>query len=298
MPVAVPEKSEHLAGGPEHRSAGSGHGRAVTRVGVVRYINTLPLIHGLGRVRGMALVPDVPSRLVDRLAEGDVDLALCSVVDAVRAPVPVRIVPVGMLGCSGPTLTVRLYSRVPWERVRTLAADTDSHTSRALAELVLRRRFGADVQVVDFARASGGRDPGTDAMLMIGDKVIADAPAAGTWPHEMDLGEAWHAWTGLPFVFATWLARDRMDESSAARVRTAARVLDHQRRHNRERIDAIVAREAAPHGWPADVARHYLADLLRFDLDARAREGLARFFAECAAVGLLPRAEVPADLDW
>ena len=291
MAVAVPEVSTP-------RSQSSPDLGAVTRIGVVRYINTLPLIHGLGRVRGMSLVPDVPSRLVDRLAEGEVDLALCSVVDAVRCPVPVNIVPVGMLGCCGPTLTVRLYSRVPWARVRTLAADTDSHTSRALAELVLRARHGAEVQVVDFARASGGRDPGTDAMLMIGDKVIADAPAAGAWAHELDLGEAWHSWTGLPFVFATWLVRVGIDDTTAARVRTAARVLDHQRRHNRERIDAIVAREALPHGWPAEVARRYLGELLRFDLDARAREGLARFFAECAAAGLLPRAEVPADFGW
>ena len=291
MAVAVPDQAS-LRQGPAVPAA------EATRVGVVRYINTLPLIHGLGRVRGMSLVPDVPARLVGRLAEGDVDLALCSVVDAVRSPVPLRIVPVGMLGCCGPTLTVRLYSRVPWGRVRTLAADTDSHTSRALAELLLRRRHGADIEVIDFARASGSRDPGTDAMLMIGDKVIADAPAAGAWPHEMDLGEAWHAWTGLPFVFATWLAREAMDDVSMARVRTAARVLDHQRRHNRERIDAIVARESEAHGWPAATARTYLRDLLRFDFDAKAREGMRRFFAECASVGLLPRAQAPADLAW
>ena len=291
MAVAVPEVSTP-------RSQSSPDLGAVTRIGVVRYINTLPLIHGLGRVRGMSLVPDVPSRLVDRLAEGEVDLALCSVVDAVRSPVPLRIVPVGMIGCCGPTLTVRLYSRVPWSRVRTVAADTDSHTSRALAEVVLRKRLGAEPGFVDFARASGSRDPGTDAMLMIGDKVIADAPAAGAWPHELDLGEAWHAWTGLPFVFATWLTRDDADAAAQARVRTAARVLDHQRRHNRGRIDAIVAREAGPHGWPAGLARTYLRDLLRFDLDARAREGLARFFAECAALGLLPSARVPDDFAW
>ena len=72
-------------------------------------------------------------------------------------------------------------------------------------------------------------------------------------------------------------------------------MLDHQRRHNRERIDAIVAREAAPHGWPAALARTYLRDLLRYDFDARAREGLARFFCECGALGLLPAARVPGD---
>ena len=271
---------------------------AATRVGVVRYINTLPMIDGLGRLEGMTLVPDVPSRLIGRLASGDVDLALCSVVDAVRGEVPAAIVPVGMIGCDGRTLTVRLYSKVPWAQVRTVAADTDSHTSRALAEVILRRRFDASPAFADFDRASGSRDPGTDAMLMIGDKVIADAPAAGTWPHELDLGAAWNEWTGLPFVFAAWLARTDADDSARARVRTAARVLDHQRRHNRERVDAIVAREAAPHGWPAELAREYLGGLLRFDLDARAREGLARFLAECHALGLVPTARVPADFEW
>lgn len=271
---------------------------AVTRVGVVRYINTLPMIDGLGRLEGMQLVPDVPSRLIGRLASGDVDLALCSVVDAVRGEVPAVIVPVGMIGCDGRTLTVRLYSRVPWERVHTVAADTDSHTSRALAEVVLRRRFGASPEFSDFAQASGARDPGTDAMLMIGDKVIADAPAAGSWAHELDLGAAWREWTGLPFVFAAWLARTDMDDATRARVRTAARVLDHQRRHNRERIAAIVAREAASHGWPPDLAHEYLGGLLRFDLDSTARAGLARFLQECHALGLVPAADVPRDFDW
>lgn len=272
-------------------------GRRATRIGVVRYINTLPLIEGLGALAGHELVPDVPSCLIGRLASGDVDVALCSVIDAVRSPVPVRIVPAGMIGCRSRTLTVRLFSRVPLGEVRTVAADTDSHTSRALAELVLMRRHGVRPSFADFPRASGRTDPGTDAMLLIGDKVIADPPPAGAWPHQADLGEEWHAWTGMPFVFATWLARAEADEACRARVRTAARVLDHQRRHNRERIDAIVRREAARHGWEAGLALHYLRDLLRYDLGADARDGMARFLAECHAAGLAPAAAAPADFD-
>ena len=270
-------------------------------IGVVRYINTLPLIDGLSGLAGCTLVPDVPARLIDRLVSGAVDIALCSVIDVLRSPVPVRIVPVGMLGCCGRTLTVRLYARRPWAEVRTVAADTDSHTSRALAELVLRQRFAAQPTMVDFDHASGARDPGTDAMLLIGDKVINDAPANEVWPQQLDLGEEWHAWTGLPFVFATWLMRADADEAACARVRTAARVLDHQRRHNKERIEGIIRREAAAHGWPEELARHYLVDLLRFDFDDAARAGLARFFQECRAAGIAPaasdRAEC-ADFTW
>lgn len=269
-----------------------------TRIGVVRYINTLPLIDGLGALAGHELVPDVPSRLIGRLASGDVDVALCSVIDSVRSPVPVKVVPVGMIGCRSRTLTVRLFSRVPLGAVRSVAADADSHTSRALAELVLMRRHGVRPAFADFPDASGGADPGTDAMLLIGDKVIADAPPADAWPHQADLGEEWHAWTGLPFVFATWLARADADDDGNARVRTAARVLDHQRRHNRGRLDAIVRREAVRHGWEPSLALHYLRDLLRYDLGPDARDGMARFLAECHAAGLSPAPGAPADIAW
>ena len=272
--------------------------RASMRLGVVRYLNTLPLIDGLAGLQGCTLVPDVPARLIDRLMAREVDVALCSVIDAVRAPEPVLIVPVGMLGCCGHTMTVRLYARTPWAEVRTVAADTDSHTSRALAELILRNRKGAQPTFVDFDHASGALDPGTDAMLLIGDKVINDAPPVAAWPHQLDLGEEWHAWTGLPFVFATWLVRADADEATRARVRTAARVLDHQRRHNAGRIEGIVAREAALHRWPADLATEYLRDLLRFDLNDQARAGLARYLQECHAHGLAPAPAAPADFPW
>lgn len=271
---------------PAH-AAGAAAAPASLRVGVVSYINTLPLIDGLGGLQGISLRPEVPARLIDLLVAGEVDIALCSAVDYARSAMPLEIVPVGMLGCEGETLTVRLFARLPFAQVRTLAADSDSHTSRALAQLLLREAFGATPRMLDYDRRLGPRDPDADAMLLIGDKVMNDAPDTAMWPHQLDLGEAWHAWTGLPFVFATWLTRADASPAVRARVRTFARVLDHQRRHNQERIDGIVAREAAGHGWPADQARRYLRDLLRFDFTPQARAGLERFLAECQRGELL-----------
>ena len=120
------------------------------RLGCVQYLNALPLIEGLQAWRDAHVVSAVPSRLIDLLLGGEVDVALASVIDGARFPGRTVLLPVGMIGSDGPTLTVRLFSKVPWERVAVLHADTDSHTSVVLAQVILAKRFGVRCAVVDF----------------------------------------------------------------------------------------------------------------------------------------------------
>src|SRR5438552_983319 len=103
------------------------------RLACVRYLNTIPLIEGLEKLPAVRLLPTVPSRIAGMVASGEADLGLCSLVDAAGSEAPLALVPAGMIGCDGPTLTVRLFSSVPLGEVRVLHADTDSHTSVALA---------------------------------------------------------------------------------------------------------------------------------------------------------------------
>jgi len=260
---------------------------APCRVGVVSYLNTLPLIAGLESCDGLELDHAVPSELADRLVDRRAELALCSLFDFQASPTPLLIVPVGMLGCRGPTMTVRLYSRVPMARVRRVHADTDSHTSIMLLSVLLRERYGTAVELVPFdARGPLPAEP-PESLLLIGDKVIVDAPDHRRYPHQLDLGEAWLESTGLPFVFATWMCRADLDEAARHRIRTAAAILDRQRRHNRGRVPAIVHRHAIGRGWPRFDAELYLGRMLRYDLDAEAQAGLSRFFELAAAHGLI-----------
>lgn len=254
-----------------------------TRIGVVQYLNTLPLIDGLDKLQGIDLRPQVPSRLIDRLLGGEVDLALCSSIDYQRSPEPLIIVPAGALACRGPTMTVRLYSTRPPEQTTHVHVDSDSHTSVVLLQVLWMEMYGVMPKVVPFDAAGVAHHP---AMLLIGDKVVTAAPDSVKYPHQIDLGAAWLEVTGLPFVFALWLAR-AADVTEG--VRTAARVLDRQRRHNRERLDVIVHRHAAARGWPAELARTYLSERLRFDLDEECRRGLDRYFELAHRHGLIPQ---------
>ncbi len=258
------------------------------RVGIVSFLNTLPLVYGLEKLTGLDCRPSVPSLLVGRLLAGEVDIALCSSIDYQRAPEPLVTVPVGMLGCDGPTLTVRLYAKTPLHRVERVFCDTDSHTSITLMRIMLRERYGTRPEIVDYdAREHMAQNrpvDGPEAILLIGDKVVTDAPPAGRYPHQLDLGAAWADETRLPFVFAIWLARRTPD---GAGVRLAAAVLDRQRRYNRQRLDTIIHRCAPPRRWPKHLAARYLKHNLRYVFTDRSREGLTLFYEKALAHGFI-----------
>lgn len=297
---------------PESQPAGG-----TVRVGCVRYLNTVPLVEGLEKVRGFELDAAVPARLIDMLVGHSdrspadelgprVDIALISVIDAAASPVPLTLIPAGMIGCDGPTLTVRLFSRVPFEQTRQLHADTDSHTSVALARVLLDRVFDVRPEVVPFdARERVAFDTGKgspageddhgdwpETMLLIGDKVVTDSPPAIRYPHQLDLGEAWKDHTGLPFAYAVWACR--RDDRDRPAVRTAAAVLDRQRRRNAARLDWIVARRSGALRWPLDLARRYFGELLRFEITPEVRTAAQRFVDAAADLGLVP----PTRLEW
>lgn len=281
------------------------------RIGCVKYLNTLPLIQGLASWRDATLVSAVPAKLIDLLMDDGsdgVDLALCSVIDAARAARPVTLLPVGMIGCDGPTLTVRLFSDRPIDRIERLYADTDSHTSVALASVILHARTGKNVAITDFdarerttTSAAAGetfahRDGWPPALLLIGDKVVTDAPPRELYPHELDLGEAWKQLTGLPFVYAVWMCR--AGDEARPEVRAAADVLDRARRHNASRADWLVGASAPDRRWPTELASTYVGTLLRYDVGDREREAVSEFLRRAADLGLAQRVEpVWADME-
>jgi len=231
---------------------------------------------------------DVPARLLADLEAGEVDIALCPVIDYHRAARLLSIVPAGGIGCDGPTLTVRLFSRVPIERITTVHADSDSHTSVALMRVVLAELHGLHPSLVSFhAREHVAEHRITETpetMLLIGDKVVTDSPLAVTYPYQLDLGEAWHELTGLPFVFAVWMA-----ERGAALGDVPERLAS-IRQSNARRIEVLVDRHAARHGWPRELAGEYLGRILRYDVGARELEAIQRFGELAAKHGLIQEA--------
>jgi len=268
-----------------------------TRIVSVSFLNAAPLTEGLAGVAGVELQTAVPSRIAGVLERAEADVGLVSLIDALRTDTPLALLPVGGIGCRGATLTVRLFSAVPPGRITTLHADADSNTSVALARVLLREIHGVEPAVIEFdarERAPAAHDAGPDeawpeTLLLIGDKVVTDSPPAVRYPHQIDLGELWHERTGLPFLYAAWACR--AEDADTQRVRTAAALLDRARRRNTHRLDWLVTRHAEDGRWPTDLARRYVGELLRYEIDDGARAGAAAFAERAHAMGLCPRRE-------
>ncbi len=263
-------------------------GARVFDVGAVSFLNTRPLIHGLSGRERVNLRLDVPSALGDALAAGELDVALVPAIDYQRAAGRWKVAADGCIASDGETLTVRIFSRVPVERIESLAVDTDSHTSVALARLVLGQRYGLTPRLDPVAMrelmARPFEDQG-DSVLLIGDKVIAAGPNRddSPWAHQLDLGAAWREWTGLPFVFALWAAPAESDLGDLPDLLRQAR-LDGQ-----ANVEQIVADAAPALGWPIDLARDYLTRHLQFELTPRYRAGLEKFYDLAAAAGIIEK---------
>ncbi len=274
-------------------SGGPGAGSTTMRVGCVSYLNTLPLIEGLrppGGETGLELIPAPPAELIGMLTGtggaggARVDAALVSLIDYQRSPVPLALIPAGVIGSPGETHTVRLFSRTPIEEIKELCCDAESHTSVALARILLAEVYGARPSVRTIRwDASAARE--CKAVLLIGDKVASRAPARDDYPHQMDLGRAWREMTGLPFVYAAWMCRE--EDAESAGIAQLAALLDRTRRHNGTRLGWIASTHAHAHKWPVDEARRYLGELLSFDADESARGAVDRFFDLAMAHGLI-----------
>lgn len=251
------------------------------RIGAVSYLNTKPLIYDLDQLAPQAeLILDLPSRLADQLAIGQLDVALIPVVELFRGS-NYSILPDVSIASHGPVLSVTVFSKVPWKKISSLAVDEGSRTSAALAQVLLQKRYSTQPSLRPFLMNQPAEECEADAVLLIGDRAMRAALPG--YPYSFDLGQEWTEWTGLPFVYAVWAVRPHVD------LGLVAQALQQAKQRGLERIAEIAWREAAQLGLDAAFCRRYLTNIIRFDLGAAEWKGLQHFYQLVAELGLAPQ---------
>ena len=254
-------------------------------VGCVPFVNARPLVawfESLGDESPVQVVYDLPSRLPRMLDELLADAVLVSTYDALRTPG--RTIADGVcIGSDGPAESVRLFSKVPFGKIKALALDQSSLTSNALALGYLREVFGADPVVENCPPDLAEMLERHDACVLIGDIGMA-AQADGL--EVIDLGQAWKDMIGLPFVWAAWVGRDDLDPR-------LVELLNEALAWSREHFEQVVEGACARSGWQRDVCERYLRDSMRYALDAPAKDGLNTFALMLARNAVLPSPHRP-----
>ena len=253
----------------------------MVRLGAVTYLNARPLVYGLeNQAERFDVRFDLPSECARLLHAHETDLGLIPSIEYLRGPAPYLLVPGPAVTSRGPVASVAIYTRREPRDIRTIAMDTSSRTSVALATVLLRRRFDVTAESVPMAPDPDAMLAGADAALIIGDVALfLDHEAAGAT--KIDLGEAWTELTGLPFVYACWTgwpgAVSPEDVLALQRARDAGVTQSH----------AVAAAYYPDDTERQAMARRYLRDNIRYVLGGDEIEGLKTFYRYASELGLV-----------
>ena len=236
------------------------------RLGRISYVNMAPVFFRLAA--DVDEVQGVPTELNRRLLDGEIDVAPISSIEYARYADRLRLLPRLCVSSEGAVDSIQLVTRLPLQRVRTVAVTPESATSVVLTKVLLP---GAD-------HVPLGEE--SDATLLIGDAALKSAFEDPT-PH-WDLGRLWLERTGLPMVFAVWAA----PEPVAAGLAELEAALVASVRHARAEPEALAYEASARYGYPAGFLARYF-EKLRYSFGPRERAGLYTFLEMARDVGEL-----------
>ena len=184
------------------------------KISAVAYTNTKPFIYGIERsevFNKIDLSLDVPSDCAAKLIHNQVDIGLIPVAAIPFVP-NADIVSDYCIGSVGAVNSVFIFSNVQVSAIKSIRLDPQSRTSNKLAEVLLKFHFKVDV------RFTTDQDEETDAIVLIGDRTFG---CKQHFAFAYDMGEEWMKFTGLPFVYAAWVANKEISSAFVADFNTA-----------------------------------------------------------------------------
>jgi chorismate dehydratase len=264
------------------------------RIGRIPYINCYPVYGAIDRgIVPLAgeLVDGVPTALNARMASGDLDVSVVSAVEYARDSRRYLLLPDLAISCDGPVRSVMLFSKRPATELtgRKVLVSRSSMTSVALLELLFENVWHAhplfaptDAEISDIARFDSEEH---DARLVIGDAaLLLESTGNGTYEHAYDLGNTWKQWTGLPFVFAVWVAQRNVavDEALAAHA-----ALINSRNWGIEHVSDLARQASQATSVTYEACEAYLSGL-DYGLSYPHLAGLTEFYRRLVERGSVP----------
>ncbi|MGA8438927.1 MAG: menaquinone biosynthesis protein [Candidatus Sulfotelmatobacter sp.] len=260
------------------------------RLSAISYLNTVPLMwdfeHGdAGKEFDISYT--LPSVCARSLQNGTADIGIIPAAAYTQIP-GLLVVPGVAIASRRPVRSILLVSKVPVEKIRTVALDTSSMTSVALTKVLFEKWLGGGRTFTPMPPDIEKMLAEHDAGLVIGDPALQIDRSRYL---ALDLAEEWIRHTGKPFVFAFWAVHSvALPEAKPSPDLPA--VFQQSRDHGLQpsSLDQISGEWATRLGLSEADVRSYLTDNIYYQLDAPCLEGLQLFYRYAAEIGALPAA--------
>ena len=237
------------------------------RIGAVSYLNTRPLLLGIEQesfLKSIDLVKSYPANIAQDLLSGQIDIGLVPVAILPQLSDP-HIVSNYVIGANGAVASVALFSEVPIDEIKSIYLDYQSRTSVQLLKILLTQYWKVEVNFLVASEEYIAQISGTTAGVIIGDRALENL---SKYPYVYDLSLAWKQHTGLPFVFAAWVANQPISSEFMAAFDAAN---GHGLAHLDEVIALIPAQEQV-----YDLHKYYTENISYIN-DEEKKQGLAAF---------------------
>lgn len=238
------------------------------KVGAVSYLNTKPLLYGVkhsGLMDKIELIEEYPAKIAQMLLDDEIDIGL----------VPVAIIPLlkeayivtdFCIGAEGEVASVCLFSEVSIAQIETVILDYQSRTSVNLAKVLLKEYWQKEVIFKEATANFRDEIKGTTAAVVIGDRAF-EQRLVSTYCY--DLAAAWKTFTGLPFVFAAWVANKPLNEDFIDAFSRA-------NAYGIKNIDDVIAENL----YDKYNLKKYYTENISYQLTKEKREGLKLFLSK------------------
>ena len=260
------------------------------RIGQIGYANCTPLFAALKAnfdCTNYRFIGGVPADLNGKLSRGEIDVCPSSSIEYGKSADNYYLLPEISISAIGPVKSVLLFSRVPLEELdnRLIGLTTESETSVCLLRILLARNCGYTNNYERTSLPLREALKRFSALLLIGDAALREGMGNPDL-FVYDLGELWHKFTGLPFVFALWMVTRESAESCPDEVRALSASLVAAKHLAHDSYEAI-ADECDERKW---IRREALVEYWRtisYDLTLRHVEGVMLFFRYARELGFL-----------
>lgn len=233
----------------------------------VEYLNTKPFIEGLKRYPfrpPIQITQDSPAQCSEKLSHGLADIGIVPLADYPKLMGFRRITDWG-IAADGPVESVLLVANQPIETLGQIYLDYQSRTSNQLMRILLEDHFGYNPQLVLSQPGYLDALPRSTGAVVIGDRALNKS---GRFAFKYDLSELWKEMTGLPFVFAVWVASERVDNLLEQSLSEALGLY----MDKREEVAALYSNL-----YPAVDIYHYLTQRIQYHISPNYQKGLDLF---------------------